>query len=264
MKKLLISIIIILVLILTGYTIIEGLKIGNLEILGITEIKKQNEKLDEKIKEATKKASTDYPKALDDLDKTAKEFQKTKAEYDDMVNVSTTSEVQAANQYGVYEIGMLWIELGNHAKSEGIVMDVSAKNLTPIDTNTASDVDKKYNCNLYFTATGTYAGIAGFIEDIEDDSKLGFRIEDFKIIPSSEGNTLQATFNCKDIIIRGISNGSVTTSEPDSTSPTENSSTTTNSNATNSNVTNSNVTNSNTTNNSATENTVNTTNNTVR
>lgn len=224
MKKLLISIIIILVLILAGITIINGLEIGNLKILGITEIKKQNEDLDTKIKEATKLASTDYPKALDDLNKTVKEFESTKSNYEEMINVSTESEIQAANQYGVYEIGMLWIELGNHAKSEGITMDVSAKDLTPIHTNTTTEVDKKYNCNLYFTATGTYAGIAGFIEDIEDDSKLGFRIEDFKITASSEGNNvLQATFTCKDIIIRGISTGSVTTPETTSTTSDENS-----------------------------------------
>ena len=72
MKKLLISIIIILVLILTVITIINGIKIGNFKILGIVEIKKQNEELDNKIKDATKLASTDYPKALDDLNKNLK------------------------------------------------------------------------------------------------------------------------------------------------------------------------------------------------
>ena len=213
MKKLLISIIIILVLILTCFTIIKGLEIGNLKILGITEIKKQNEELDNKIKEATKMASTDYPKALDNLNKTLKEFETTKTNYEDMVSVSTESEIQAANQYGVYEIGMLWIQLGNHAKSEGVIMDVSAKDLSAINTNSTLEVDKKYNCNLYFTATGTYAGIASFIEDIEDDSKLGFKIEDFKITASSEGNNvLQATFTCKDIIIRGVSANSAVAS----------------------------------------------------
>lgn len=213
MKKLLISIIIILVLILTGITIVNGLEIGNFKILGITEIKSQNENLDTEIKNATKLASTDYQKKLDDLDKAVKEFEKTKNSYEDMVSVSTDSEIQSANQYGVYEIGMLWIELGNHAKSEGIKMDVSAKDLTAIDTGVTTEVDKKYNCNLYFTVTGTYAGIAGFIEDIEDDSKLGFRIEEFKMIPSSEeDNILQATFTCKDIIIRGVSANSATNS----------------------------------------------------
>lgn len=214
MKKLLISIIIILILILTGITVVNGLKIGNLTILGITEIKNQNEDLDAKIKNATKLASTDYQKSLDDLDKAVKEFESTKTSYEEMVSVSTDTEIQTANQYGVYEIGMLWIELGNHAKSEGVTMDVSAKDLTEIDSDATTESDKKYNCNLYFTVTGTYAGIAGFIEDIEDDTKLGFRIEEFAMVPSSEGtNILQATFTCKDIIIRGVSTSTVSTTD---------------------------------------------------
>lgn len=235
MKKLLISIIIILVIILTGITVVNGIEIGKIKILGISEIKSSNDELDNKIKNATKLASTDYQKKLDELDKNVKEFEKTKTNYEDMISVSTDSEVQAANQYGVYEIGMLWIKLGNHAKSEGVKMDVSAKDLTAIDTNTTIESDKKYNCNLYFTATGTYAGIAGFIEDIEDDSKLGFRIDDFQIIASSEGtNTLQATFTCKDIIIRGVSMNSST--DTAGTADTKNTNTTdketTNSNST--------------------------------
>ena len=238
MKKLLISIIIILVLILTGITIVNGMEIGNFKILGIMEIKKQNEDLDDKIKEATKLASTDYQKKLDTLDKTVKEFEKTKSSYEEMINVSTDSEIQAANQYGVYEIGMLWIKLGNHAKSEGVKMDVSAKDLTAIDTKVTTEVDKKYNCNLYFTATGTYAGIAGFIESIEDDSKLGFRIDDFKVTASSEGtDILQATFTCKDIIIRGVSmNSEANTNTDKNTDKTTNDNTTDTNKTTNNNT----------------------------
>lgn len=228
MKKLLISIIIILVIILTGVTVVNGIEIGKFKILGINEIISSNEELDNKIQNATKLASTDYQKKLDELNKTIKEFEKIKTNYEDMINVSTDSEVQAANQYGVYEIGMLWIRLGNHAKSEGVKMDVSAKELTPINTNTTTEADKKYNCNLYFTAIGTYAGIAGFIEDIEDDSKLGFRIDDFKVTASSEGtDILQATFTCKDIIIRGVSmNSEANTNTDKNTDKTANDNTT--------------------------------------
>ena len=147
MKKLLISTIIILILVLTGVTIINGLKIGNFKILGIKEIKNKNEELDETIRQATKLASTDYEKKLDDLDENVKQFEKTKTSYEEMVSISTDSEVQAANQYGVYEIGMLWINLGNHAKSEGVTMDVSAKDLTQLDTGVTTQADKKYTCN---------------------------------------------------------------------------------------------------------------------
>lgn len=238
MKKLLISTISVLILALIVITMINGFKIGKLEILGINQIKNKNNELDTKIQEATKLASTDYQRNLEELDDTVKEFEKTKTSYEDLVSVSTDSEIQAANQYGVYEIGKLWISLGNHAKSEGVTMDVSAKNITQIDTNITSETDKRYTCDLEFTATGTYAGIASFIENIEDDSELGFRIEDFKMSTSSEGtNILEATFTCRDIIIRGISTNSVintnsTNTENDTTDNTKENNNTVNENNT--------------------------------
>ena len=64
MKKLLISIIILLMLILTGFTIVKGIDIGPLKVLGILEIKDENDKLDEKVKQATKLTSTDYQKKI--------------------------------------------------------------------------------------------------------------------------------------------------------------------------------------------------------
>lgn len=207
MKKLLLSIITVLLIVLVVITVVRGFKIGNLEMLGIMQIKDENEDLDVKVQEATKLASADYQKKTEDLEDSIKKLETEKTEYEDMVNVSTDSEVEAANQMYFYEIDFLWIRIGNHAKSEGIKMDVAAKDLTEVEgSSITTQADKKYRCNLNFTATGSYIGIASFIEDIEDDAKLGFKIEDFKLIPSSENaNTLVATFTCKDIVIKGIS-----------------------------------------------------------
>ena len=63
MKKLLILIIITLVTILIIVTAINGLRIGNLEILGIRGMQEKNNELDTKIEEATRLASTDFKKA---------------------------------------------------------------------------------------------------------------------------------------------------------------------------------------------------------
>ena len=81
MKKLLIGIVIILVLVLTGVTIVKGLQIGNIKILGILEIKNENEKLDETVKKATKLASTDYQKKIDDLNSATKKLETEKSSY---------------------------------------------------------------------------------------------------------------------------------------------------------------------------------------
>ena len=116
MKKLVLSIMIILILILTGITIVKGLEIKNINILGIMEIKKQNEKLDDVVNEATKIASKDYEKKMNDLNQEIKKLENEKIKYQDMVNVSTENQVEAANQFYDYLIDFLWIRVENQAK----------------------------------------------------------------------------------------------------------------------------------------------------
>ena len=62
-----------------------------------------------------------------------------------------------------------------------------------ITKNSGSGTNGLYD--LYFTANGTYVGITDFISDIENDSKLGFKIDDFKlkifvIIPFEPNNKI--------------------------------------------------------------------------
>ena len=211
MKKLLISIIILLMLILTGFTIVKGIDIGPLKVLGILEIKDENDKLDDKVKQATKLTSTDYQKKIDDLNTAIKQLETQKNSYEDMVNVSTDSQVEAANQTYNNTIDFLFVRIENHAKSEGVTMKMEV-------TRSSTGVNNVYNLN--FTATGSYTGIEEFITGIEDDSKLGFKIENFSMVASSQsGDQLEATFVCKDITIQGIDSTitSSTTTQIDST-----------------------------------------------
>lgn len=220
MKKLLLSIITVLVIILTGITIVKGFEIGKFTILGIIDIKKKNEDLDTTIQKATKLASTDYQKKIDELDEENKKLETKKQTYEEMVNVSTESQVEAANQSHKYDFDFLWIRIGNHAKSEGVTMKMEL-------TRNASGIENVYNLN--FTATGTYVGIEEFITDIEDDDRLGFKIEEFKMtaLSSEDSNTLQATFVCKNIQINGLSSSTVnTTTENTNTNTVENTNTT--------------------------------------
>ena len=171
MKKLLITAIIILLIILTGITMIKGINVGKLSVLGIKDIKKEDEQLNTTIQQATKLASTDYQKKINDLNDQIKKLENEKQEYEEMVNVSTESQTQTANQFlGGYKIEYLYVRIGTHAKTEGVEMkmDVSRSSAGTEDT---------YNLN--FTVTGAYARIAEFITDIEDDSSLGFKIEEF-------------------------------------------------------------------------------------
>ena len=89
-------------------------------------------------------------------------------------------------------------------------------------SRSSSGTEDTYNLN--FTVTGAYARIAEFITDIEDDSSLGFKVEEFNILAysSSDTTTLQATFVCKDIKIEGVSSTTSTTTQTETTSQNNN------------------------------------------
>ena len=92
MRKYLIGICVALVLVLTGYVAIQGIQIGKIQIMGISEIKNRNESLDNTLKRATKLASTDFQQKKDSLDEELKAMQEQKEEYED--TLATMTEYQ--------------------------------------------------------------------------------------------------------------------------------------------------------------------------
>ncbi len=200
MKKLLILILIGLLLALSIFIVIQGVSIGNVEILGIRQIQDKSAALDDKIEEAARLVEKTYAQAVSDVNTNAKKLEEEKKNYEDMTTISSDSDVEAANQLERYEIETLWVRLGNHATTQGVVMQMDVLPSTSGAANTY---------NLRFTATGSYISITDFISAIENDSTLGFKIEEFRMVPS--GSDLQATFVCKDIAIAEVSTTTTTT-----------------------------------------------------
>ena len=246
MKKLLILILITLLLILTMFIGIKGVTIGKIEILGIQGIQAKNSELDSKIQDAAKLVEKTYAQTISEVNSNAKKLKEEKQNYQDMTAISSDGETQAVNQIEKYEIETLWVKLGNHATSEGVVMKMDV-------TSGSSGAQDSYNLN--FTVTGGYVQIEDFISSIENDSTLGFKIEEFKMAPS--GNDLQATFVCKDIPIKQFSSTTTvtqnTTTDGNNTANTNTAGNNTTGNNTANAVNNTNTTN-NTTNNATTSN----------
>lgn len=233
MKKLLISILIALLLILSIFIAINGLNVGKIEVLGIRGINQKNSELDQKIQQATQLSTIDYQKAVDEVEENSKKLTEEKKNYEDMALLNTDSEGQATAQLQKYEVEALWVKLGNHATSEGATMKMDI-----VRGSTTSE--NMYDLN--FTVNGSYISIIDFISDIENDSTLGFKIENFHM--SGSGDSLQATFVCKEISIidvnesqvdTGTNNNNTTNSTTNSTNNTNSTNTTSNS-ATNTNV----------------------------
>ena len=115
--------------------------------------------------------------------------------------------------------------IGTLATDEGLnaIFELKNGSLTPASTESF----KYYDIN--FTVQGSYAGVSLYISDLEDDSELNFKIENFSMEPVENGNYVKATFTTKDIAIEGISSSTVTTTTSDSTNGTSGSSSNTNS-----------------------------------
>ena len=191
MRKILIIILDIILIALLVYITISGISIGNQDVLGLEQLKQESEALYSNLEEVSELINRDYPKAMNDLETANKNLQAQKDSYNDLVTISTDN-ITASSQYGSYELEYLWTIIGKHATSEGIDLKME------IATNYTGSSSEMYD--LKFTATGDYVSITNFIELIENDTSLGFKIEEFKLLPS--GDKLVATFTCKEISIK--------------------------------------------------------------
>lgn len=243
MKKLLILILMALVLALTIFTMIYGLEIGGSHIWGIQKIQEENLALDETINEATRLARSTFPEKVSEVNASMKSLQEQKNTYEDMVTVSNAGEVQTASQLSNYTLDFLWTKIGTHATSEGVSINISL--------TLGTGGEEVYDLN--FTAVGSYIGICEFIRDIEDDSDLAFKIEDFSMTAGESTSLLRATFICKNIPIKGISSLDTNNSTNQNTVNSINNTTSTNNISSSTNNT-SNTTTTNTTNTTNTSN----------
>ena len=186
MRKIIISVVVCLCLILTAVFFINGVSAFNVK--GIKGLSDKNKEIDEKISELSNTIGTKYYNTESNLNSAANTLQKSKTEYENQYILSSSNSSSYISQLEFYDIDYLWAKLGNHANSEGVVINLAF--------SSSGTTAKVYDIN--FTVTGQYTAITNFIYDIEKDSKLGFKIDNFLLKPS-EGENLNATFTCKDI-----------------------------------------------------------------
>ena len=183
MRKILIGILIILLVVLAYFAIFKGISIGNVKILSIKQMSEANDRLDAEITATDTLMNNDYKTRTSELDTSVTNLLNAKKEYEDLTSVSTESEIEAASKTPVYSVEFLLTRLGRHTTAQGV--DLEYKILTGCSEN--SDIK-----NISFTVKGLCPRIVNFLRVIEDDDELGFRIQNFKLVP--EGDNLTATF----------------------------------------------------------------------
>ncbi len=194
MRKTIIMIAIVLLMVLAGYMLINGIKIGNVEICGISNLSEKNKKLDDDIAELS--STTLYDSAKDAVQKSSENLISKKEEYQSLLTVNSSTGT-VVSQMQKYELEYLWTKIGNYATEEGVELQM----------NISVNADTQNTYNLNFSVVGEYINITEFLYDINNDSSLQFKIENFSLTSKNE-NQLVATFVCKDININ-ITNSNV-------------------------------------------------------
>ncbi len=229
MKKILLIILIILLTVGVYFAIGKGISIGNIHVLSMTQISDENTKLNTKIEEANQLIDLEYPKKMSNLKAASSEMIQAKEEYLKLTNISTDEQILKATRSESYSIEFLWATIGNHATAEGVNLKFE---ILSNDTGTQGVY------NLGFTVDGNYVAIINFISAIENDSKLNFRVQNFKLVPYQQP-VLRATFTVKNIGIEGNNSAqAVTTTQTNTEENTQTNNQTTDTNTTNTNTTN--------------------------
>ena len=203
MRKILISVLVVLLIILAYFTIFQGISIVTFNILSVEGIIGTNDELTDRIEEANSKIKSDLQGKKSELSENVKTLLANKESYYRLANISTESEINKANSQETYDIEYLWLRVGSHARSEGVNIKMDVKESNEQDSTLK---------NLSFTVAGSYIGIIDFVSSLEDDSELSFRIQNFNLLPEenqssqADENTtvsnLQATFDVTGIRIK--------------------------------------------------------------
>ena len=202
MRKLLFALLAVTLLFVVGLVIYKGFSIGKIEIWGIKQIVAENEQIDKANAYLEKLASENFQTAITKLNNSGEAMQVKKKEYEEQAVLVSNSKYYMQTEK--YKIDFLWTRIGNYAKDNKVTPKME------VASGTTKGV-----YNLIITAVGKYPNVADFIYAIENDSRLGFKIEDFSMTQyitksesndeenatKNESNLVQGRFICKEIRI---------------------------------------------------------------
>ena len=174
MKKIILLVIIVLLMTILGISMFKGINIGKYRVSSVEDIKTADTKLDNEIQNVELLNRVNYAEKKNTLSSAFNEFETKKNEYYDLVNSKTIKEIEDATRQEKYDIEFLWTRIGFYAQANNLW-------LKAVITNPSNGLDGQYDIKL--TVRGGFTDIEAFIRGIEKDVNLGFRIEEFSMIP---------------------------------------------------------------------------------
>lgn len=210
MRNKLTSIILLVSIVLLIIVMFVGIKkIGNFQILSLSQLKDKNDELSAQIDNASKLTSIDYPSKIDQLEETYEKYTIEKQKYEELSGFTNDKDKKEIYETKQYDIGYLWKTFGKYATSHNLTIGMEVQK--------SNNGENLYNLN--FNVSGQYVNISEFITNIENNSDLYFRIYNFKM--SGNGENVASTFTVKDVAIDSSTITTVTTATENISDQTE-------------------------------------------
>lgn len=170
MKSMLELVFNLLVVALIIFIVIYGLEIGPINIMSVSALKEYNEKMINDLDYSNRLISEGYQATIKQLEGAATELSMKKAEYEEATKGATEEEIREASIDQEYSVEYLWSKLGNYATKNNLNLKLS------IEPTGVENIN-----NLSIKILGDYAGMTEFIERIENDDNLDFKVAKFKM-----------------------------------------------------------------------------------
>lgn len=195
MRKYLLILIAILIAIAFCIIVLFGMQIGKFRIYSYDEIVAVSKEKTDLLATLDEKNVNEYNNDLKSLQTAVQTYEKTKLEYDKLVQEGKIEENIVYNSIDLYDVEELSEKIKNYAKEKNVIL-----NLDVIPSATSTSISSEYiMCDLNFKVSGEYIAITDYIYSIEDDDTLGFEIKDFSM--QEEDGILRASFSAKNIPI---------------------------------------------------------------
>ncbi len=205
MRKVLLSIILILMLVVCYFALFGNVPVIRQFIPSVMQLEAESKKLNTQLAELEKSTDYEYVQKKKELAEIIENYRSTKQDYEQVVSQLSSQtadaliKMQENELKDIYDVDFLWTIIGNYATEEGVLIKFDI-NRNVSSASSLNNTSTNYIvCDLSFTVTGNYISLTDFIYDLEDDDRLNFEINDFDMQKS--GSDLQVTLAVKEIKI---------------------------------------------------------------
>lgn len=170
-----------------------GLNLGFYKVLSYDEIEDANINKKILLAEYDDKVNNEYKNKENEFRNALQNYNTSKDEYEKLISEGQINEEMIEQYIDIYDLSEISEIIDKYAKEKNTEIDFNVFNS---EINYA--INSQYTiCDISFKVKGEYIDITDFIYSIEDDDRLNFEINDFKLINAND--TLEASFNVKNI-----------------------------------------------------------------